>query len=181
VSVRVVRVETPEQRAAMTAIRMAVFVDEQGVDAEVEMDELDTDPSTAHVLAVADEGTALGTARLLAPEHVDGPAHIGRVAVLSAARGLGVGALLMSALEELALECHGVAVDGVRSVAVELSAQEQALGFYGRLGYVANPDRYLSEGIWHRDAVKVVTSPDIGPDAGPDTARDAPGSVTGAT
>ena len=35
----------------MTAIRMTVFVDEQGVDAEVEMDELDTDPSTVHVLA----------------------------------------------------------------------------------------------------------------------------------
>ena len=53
----------------MTSIRMTVFVDEQGVDAEVEMDELDTDPSTAHVLAVAADGTALGTARLLAPEH----------------------------------------------------------------------------------------------------------------
>jgi len=159
VSVRVVRVETPEQRAEMTSIRMTVFVDEQGVDAEVEMDELDTDPTTAHVLAIAADGTALGTARLLAPEHPDGPAHIGRVAVLSTARGLGVGALLMTALEELAVERHGVAGDGLRSVSVELSAQEQALGFYGRLGYVARPERYLSEGIWHRDAVKVVTTP----------------------
>jgi len=157
--IRVVRVETPEHRAQMTAIRMTVFVDEQGVDAEVEMDELDTDPSTAHVLALSADGTALGTARLLAPEHADGPAHIGRVAVLSTARGLGIGALLMTDLEELAVERHGVVVDGVRSVSVELSAQEQALGFYARLGYVARPERYLSEGIWHRDAVKVVTAP----------------------
>ena len=157
--IEIVRVETPEQRAQMTAIRMTVFVDEQGVDAEVEMDEHDTDPSTAHVLALAADGTALGTARLLAPEHAQGPAHIGRVAVLSTARGLGVGALLMAALEELAVERHGVVVDDVRSVSVELSAQEQALGFYARLGYVAGPDRYLSEGIWHRDAVKVVTAP----------------------
>ena len=155
----IVRVETPEQRAQMTAIRMTVFVDEQGVDAEVEMDEHDTDPSTAHVLALAADGTALGTARLLAPEHAQGPAHIGRVAVLSTARGLGIGALLMTDLEELAVERHGVVVDGVRSVSVELSAQEQALGFYARLGYVARPERYLSEGIWHRDAVKVVTAP----------------------
>ena len=96
---------------------------------------------------------------LLAPEHAQGPAHIGRVAVLSTARGLGVGALLMAALEELAVERHGVVVDDVRSVSVELSAQEQALGFYGRLGYVERPERYLSEGIWHRDAVKVVMAP----------------------
>ena len=157
--IEIVRVETPEQRAQMAAIRMTVFVDEQGVDAEVEMDELDTDPSTAHVLALSADGTALGTARLLAPEHADGPAHIGRVAVLSTARGLGIGALLMTDLEELAVERHGVVVDGVRSVSVELSAQEQALGFYARLGYVARPERYLSEGIWHRDAVKVVTAP----------------------
>ena len=157
--IEIVRVETPEQRAQMTAIRVTVFVDEQGVDAEVEMDELDTDPSTAHVLALSADGTALGTARLLAPEHADGPAHIGRVAVLSTARGLGIGALLMTDLEELAVERHGVVVDGVRSVSVELSAQEQALGFYARLGYVARPERYLDEAIWHRDAVKVVTAP----------------------
>ena len=157
--IEIVRVETPEQRAQVAAIRVTVFVDEQGVDAEVEMDELDTDPSTAHVLALAADGTALGTARLLAPEHADGPAHIGRVAVLSTARGLGIGALLMDALETEALDRFGAMAGDVRRVSVELSAQEQALGFYGRLGYVARPERYLSEGIWHRDAVKVVTAP----------------------
>ena len=157
-SVRVVRVETPEQRAAMTAIRMAVFVQEQNVAAEREMDALDDDPSTLHVLAVGDDGSALGTARLLPPHHAGEPAHIGRVAVAGAARGLGVGALLMTALETEALERFGAVTDGVRSVSVELSAQEQALGFYDRLGYVARPERYLDEGIWHRDAVKVVTA-----------------------
>jgi predicted GNAT family N-acyltransferase len=159
VSVRVVRVETPEQRAAMTAIRMAVFVQEQNVAPEREMDALDDDPSTLHVLAVGDDGSALGTARLLPPHHVGEPAHIGRVAVSAAARGLGVGALLMTALEAEALERFGAVTDGVRSVSVELSAQEQALGFYARLGYVARPERYLDEAIWHRDAVKIVTAP----------------------
>ncbi|MDQ0374437.1 GNAT family N-acetyltransferase [Cellulomonas humilata] len=158
-SVRVVRVETPEQRAAMTSIRMAVFVHEQNVVAENEMDALDDDPATLHVLAVGDDGSALGTARLLPPHHAGEPAHIGRVAVDGAARGLGVGALLMAALEDEALERFGDVTDGVRSVSVELSAQEQALGFYARLGYVARPERYLDEAIWHRDAVKVVTAP----------------------
>lgn len=158
-SVRVVRVETPEQRAAMTAIRMAVFVQEQKVAAEREMDALDDDPSTVHVLAIGDDGSALGTARLLPPHHAGEPAHIGRVAVSAAARGLGVGSLLMSVLEIVALERFGDVADGVRSVSVELSAQEQALGFYDRMGYVARPERYLDEAIWHRDAVKVVTAP----------------------
>ena len=155
----VVVVETPEQRAAMTAIRMAVFVQEQNVSAEREMDALDDDPSTVHVLALDDDGAPLGTARLLAPHHDGEPAHVGRVAVLAAARGRGVGALLMTALEAEALERYGVVADELRTVAVELSAQEQALGFYGRLGYVARPERYLDEAIWHRDAVKLVTAP----------------------
>ncbi|WP_456786385.1 GNAT family N-acetyltransferase [Cellulomonas sp. P5_C5] len=158
-SVRVVRVETPEQRAAMTAIRMAVFVHVQNVAAENEMDALDDDPSTLHVLAVGDDDSALGTARLLPPHHAGDPAHIGRVAVSAAARGLGVGALLMDALETAALERFGAVAGGVRSVSVELSAQEQALGFYARLGYVARSERYLDEAIWHRDAVKAVTAP----------------------
>ncbi|WP_456844384.1 GNAT family N-acetyltransferase [Cellulomonas sp. P5_C6] len=158
-SVRVVRVETPGQRAAMTAIRMAVFVQEQNVAAEREMDALDDDPATLHVLALDDDGTALGTARLLPPHHAGEPAHIGRVAVSAAARGLGVGAVLMTALEAAALDRYGVASGGARTVSVELSAQEQALGFYARLGYVARPERYLDEAIWHRDAVKVVTAP----------------------
>ena len=159
-SLRVVTVDTDELRAAMTAIRMTVFVEEQGVDPAVEMDELDDDPATLHVVAFSSDGRALGTARLLAPHHEDEPAHIGRVAVLSDARGLGVGAVLMSSLESEALARFGVVVDGHRSVSVELSAQEQAIGFYERAGYVARPERYLSENIWHRDAVKIVRSTD---------------------
>ncbi|WP_343048078.1 GNAT family N-acetyltransferase [Cellulomonas humilata] len=157
--ISVVPVQTPEQRAAMTAIRMAVFVQEQDVAAEREMDALDDDRGTLHVLAVDDDGTALGTARLLPPHHEGEPAHVGRVAVSAAARGRGVGAQLMTVLEAEALERFGVVEDGVRTVSVELSAQEQALGFYARLGYVARPERYLDEAIWHRDAVKVVTAP----------------------
>ncbi len=172
-TVRVLRVETSEQRAAMTAIRMAVFVQEQDVAAEREMDALDDDPTTLHVLAVSDDGTPLGTARLLAPHHAGEPAHVGRVAVRADARGTGVGALLMTALEQEALDRFGVLADGVRTVSVELSAQEQALGFYARLGYSARPERYLDEAIWHRDAVKVVTSRD--------TADDTPRSVGAAT
>ena len=171
--IRVVPVDTPELRAAMTQIRMTVFVQEQGVDPAREVDALDGDPTTVHVVALDQDGTALGTARLLPPHEAGAPAHIGRVAVTSAARGRGVGALLMSALEAEALERYGV--DG--TVSVELSAQEQALGFYSRVGYVARPERYLDEAIWHRDAVKIVTTADVSDDTG----RDAPEGVGRAT
>ena len=167
--IRVVPVDTDDLRAAMTAIRVTVFVQEQGVDPDVEMDPWDEDPGTLHVVALHESGTALGTARLLPPHHPGEPAHIGRVAVSAQARGTGVGALLMTALEAAALERYGV--DGV--VTVELSAQEQALGFYARLGYVARAGRYLDENIWHRDAVKIVRSTD--------TVADAPEGVGTAT
>ena len=68
-SVRVVRVETPEQRAAMTAIRMAVFVQEQNVAPEREMDAFDDDMRALHgVLARAHRWSA----RRQSPENSSG-------------------------------------------------------------------------------------------------------------
>jgi predicted GNAT family N-acyltransferase len=119
-------------------------------------------------------GLALATGRLLAPNtdsvHGEGtghgamdPAnpHIGRVAVMADARGTGAGRAVMEFLEAAALERHGVferhgapAADGGRHVRVELSAQDQAMPFYERLGYTVYGEGYLDEGIWHHDAFK---------------------------
>ena len=62
------------ERCRLIAIRDAVFVVEQNVPVEIELDELD--PVCTHLLAVADEGGDVGTGRMTA----DG--HIGRLAVL---------------------------------------------------------------------------------------------------
>ncbi|HEX6995461.1 MAG TPA: GNAT family N-acetyltransferase [Gammaproteobacteria bacterium] len=106
--------------AAIRAIRFAVFVDEQGVPASVEMDE--RDPECIHVLAfVGDE--AVGTGRL----DVAKRGKVGRVAVLAAARGTGVGRALMTHLHEIARR-HGLAD-------VWCHAQVAAAPFYERLGY----------------------------------------------
>ena len=163
--VRVVRVSSPEELEIAMAIRFAVFVDEQGVDPAVERDVQDDDPRTVHVLAFAESGEALGTGRLLAPHtdefHADHGAmdpanpHVGRLAVTSAARGTGAGRALMEALHLVALETF--AVDG--RVRVELSAQDQAMPFYARLGYVAHGEGYLDEGIPHHDAYVDLTHP----------------------
>lgn len=147
--------------AAAHALRLAVFVDEQGVPVEEEIDDLDTAATTTHVL-VRDrrqDGAVVGTGRLLTDPAHPGEVHVGRVAVAASARGTGAGAAMMRALEEIALAEHAASgLDGRRAVRVLLSAQVQAIGFYERLGYVVSGPVYLDAGIDHRDAAKTLTT-----------------------
>ncbi len=149
--------------AAAHTLRLVVFVDEQGVPAEEEIDDLDTDPTTTHVLVRdrAQDGAVVGTGRLLTDPAHPGEVHVGRVAVAASARGTGAGAAVMRALEDVALAEHAApGPDGRRSVRVLLSAQVQAIGFYERLGYTVSGPVYLDAGIDHRDAAKVLTTGD---------------------
>lgn len=116
------------------AVRHAVFVAEQGVPEELEQDEHDA--LCLHMLARDVAGRAIGTGRLLA----DG--HIGRVAVLPAWRGRGVGAALMERLIALARQ------RGFRQV--RLNAQTSALAFYEKLGFSAEGEDFIDAGIPHR-------------------------------
>ncbi|MEU3222876.1 GNAT family N-acetyltransferase [Streptomyces sp. NPDC006976] len=144
----VTRTVTDEQdRAACFQLRKDVFVGEQNVPEEIEYDAYDAD--AVHVIAVAADGTALGTGRLLhgraAAGHTGGdPAvgSLGRLAVSKDARGLGVGAALVRAIEDAARD-NGLA-------AVDLHAQTHALRFYERLGYVAYGPEFTDAGIPHR-------------------------------
>jgi predicted GNAT family N-acyltransferase len=114
-------------------IRFAVFVEEQGVPAELEMDEMDA--LCLHALAFH-ENLAIGTGRLLP----DG--HIGRMAVMKPWRGRGIGAALLRRLIQAARE------RGDREVL--LSAQVHALGFYRAQGFTAFGEVYEEAGIPHR-------------------------------
>ncbi|MGC0332568.1 putative GNAT family N-acyltransferase [Streptomyces sp. SAI-170] len=144
-SVRVA--EDPADREACFAVRKQVFVVEQGVPQEIEYDSYDA--GAVHVLAVRDDGTPLGTGRLLhgeaAAAKTGGDASVGslgRLAVTQEARGLGVGVALVRAIEDAA-RARGLA-------AVDLHAQTHALGFYERLGYEAYGPEYVEAGIPHR-------------------------------
>ncbi|MDO5494108.1 MAG: GNAT family N-acetyltransferase [bacterium] len=138
-------------------IRFEVFVDEQHVPVEEEVDARDEEPGTLHGLAYVD-GVPAGTGRVL-PDGIPGHVHVGRMAVRAPFRGSGVGAALMAHLEGAALAEYGIPDGGGRlSVVVTLSAQESAMGFYSRLGYaVVSGERYLDAGIWHQDMVRTVT------------------------
>lgn len=155
---RAERVTTPDQLDEALALRLVVFVEEQGVPLAEEIDDLDRAPTTTHVVVRDAAGVVVGTGRLLTDPAHPGEVHVGRVAVAARARGTGAGARVMRALEDVALAEHAVpAADGGASVRVELSAQVQAAGFYERLGYTVHGPVYLDAGIDHRDAVKILT------------------------
>jgi predicted GNAT family N-acyltransferase len=125
--------------ATVLEVRKEVFVEEQAVPLDEELD--GKDPTTFHVLARWD-GEPVGTARLFAGE----PAKIGRVAVRLPYRGKAIGAALMQAAEAVARE------QGSRTCG--LDAQVSAIPFYERLGYVVDGPEFLDAGIPHRHMSK---------------------------
>jgi len=146
-AVSVVPVTDEAQRAAAFSIRVEVFVEEQNVPPDLELDHLDE--TADHFLLLVD-GLPEGTARLVVEpagyEGLDpslGPvAHLGRIAVRAAHRGRGHGATLVRALESAA------AARGLR--AAYLSGQVVAIPFYEKLGYTAYGPVYDDAGIDHR-------------------------------
>ncbi len=129
---------TPDERRACFAIRHTVFVLEQGVPEDEELDAHEDEAT--HFLALDKAGKPVGTARLWVTP--DGEAKAQRVAVLEETRGTGVGVAIMEALEAEAKR------KGFR--ALHLAAQVSALSFYERLGYEAEGDRFWDAGILHR-------------------------------
>ena len=123
-----------QARAHASPIRFTVFVEEQGVPFEIELDE--HDPLSVHAL-VFDQGKPVATGRLLP----DG--HIGRMAVLKEWRGRGIGALMLTRLIERAK------ARGDREVV--LSAQIHAAPFYAAHGFVAHGEEYMEAGIRYQE------------------------------
>jgi predicted GNAT family N-acyltransferase len=147
-----IRVADERDLPRCLAVRREVFVVEQEIPEPEEMDAYDA--HAVHLLAVGPGDAPVGTARLLhgaparrkyAADGVDDDltAVLGRLAVGRAARGTGLGAALVRAVEDTA---RGL---GLRQV--YLQAQTSALGFYERLGYTAcGPEFDEGSGIAHR-------------------------------
>ena len=139
---------TPVQNSAefeqALAIRVQVFVLEQGVPPEEEKDSYDE--SAFHLLA-RERGVPLATARLV--QLPDKVGKVGRVAVLPEARGRGLGRDLMLRILQEAR---------ARSLReLTLGSQMQAVSFYERLGYVAQGGEFLDGGIPHVRMVLCLT------------------------
>jgi predicted GNAT family N-acyltransferase len=121
-------------RDAITGVRFAVFVDEQHVPEDIEIDERER--QCVHVLAF-DDDVPVGTGRI---DFGDG-GRVGRLAVLAGQRRRGIGSALMTCLHGLAAErglgrvwCH---------------AQLRAVPFYRHLGYRVTGEPFVEAGIEH--------------------------------
>jgi predicted GNAT family N-acyltransferase len=134
VTVRPAR-DAAEVEAAME-LRVRVFVGEQGVDAEEEVDELDA--QSLQIVGVDDTGV-IGTCRLR--ELGAGEWKLERMVVEGRLRRLGVGARLLEGAEHEARE------RGAREMV--LHAQRRAEAFYASQGYVAEGDPFLEAEIEH--------------------------------
>jgi ElaA protein len=131
-------IEDTTDIATCHALRRAVFIEEQGVSLEDEID--GRDGEALHLLARID-GKPVGTARILPGQ---GYGKIGRVCVLAEARGQGIGAALIRGALDRLRRMPGIAT-------ARLGAQTHALGFYEALGFTAEGPEYLDAGIPHRD------------------------------
>lgn len=132
--IRVQQVNHADAHIAIHGVRQRVFVQEQGIAAELERDALD--PVSDHVLAVDAGGLPVGTGRL-APD-----GRIGRMAVLAGHRNQGIGEALLEALVQAGRRL-GLAE-------LHLHAQLPARDFYARQGFLPEGEVFEEAGIGHQ-------------------------------
>ena len=132
-----------EDAAALRALRLEVFVDEQGVPAD---EELDSDDAVAvHAVAVRG-GVVVGTGRLVLVSALE--ARVGRMAVRATVRRQGVGGAVLRFLEAEA-RSRGIA-------RIVLHAQAYVRRFYDGHGYAAEGGPFTEAGIEHISMAKTI-------------------------
>lgn len=126
-------------------IRHDVFVFEQGVPVDLEIDELEN--QTEHVV-LYQEDEPIAVARILELEN--DTYKIQRVATLKEFRGKGFGAELMKQIE--------LRIKELNATKITLGAQNTALDFYKKLGYSVEGDEFMDAGIPHHTMIKNISS-----------------------
>ena len=137
-------VESVQEMEAVYSIRTQVFVEEQGVPREMELDPLDD--TAFHAIALQD-GAAVGTGRLIMETVAQGT--VGRMAVALSFRRRGIGARVLSFLEAEA-QSQGI-------LRITLHAQSYVKEFYARHGYREESEPFLEAGIQHVQMSKALT------------------------
>jgi predicted GNAT family N-acyltransferase/gamma-glutamylcyclotransferase (GGCT)/AIG2-like uncharacterized protein YtfP len=138
-AVRVGKISSKEDLKKAFAIRMRVFVKEQGVPSDIELDR--DDQRAVHFLATVSD-KAIGTARIVMRRD---SAKIGRMAVLKNYRRNGVGTKL--------LKRAVVTAKKLGAQKIYLHAQVAVIGFYERLDFRSVGRVFDEAGIPHRKMV----------------------------
>ncbi|MDT8861711.1 GNAT family N-acetyltransferase [Alkalihalobacillus sp. MEB130] len=139
---KAVKVKTKNQLEEAYKIRTEVFVDEQNVPIEEEIDQYEDE--AIHFVIHQSEKT-IGAGRL---RFVDGYGKVERICIAKEARGTGAGRELMKVIEETA---HREGVEKTK-----LNAQIQAQEFYRKLGYETVSGEFLDAGIPHVTMIKTL-------------------------
>lgn len=117
-------------------LRKAVFIEEQKIPADIEIDELE---NACWHLVLYDQSEAIATCRLF-PKNAE-TIKLQRVAVKKSKRGFGYGSKLLTIAEQVAKE------KGYQKII--LHAQEPSLSFYEKAHYQKQGDCFLEAGIPH--------------------------------
>ncbi|KIL47439.1 GNAT family N-acetyltransferase [Jeotgalibacillus campisalis] len=139
---QIVHVSTDKEKEDALFVRKQVFVDEQQVPIEDEIDHYD--PESDHFV-LYEQNSPVGAGRF---RLVEESGKIERICVLSSHRGTGAGAAIMQGIEAFA-ENKGIQT-------LRLNAQSHALSFYEKLGYHITSDEFLDAGIPHKSMVKKI-------------------------
>jgi YbgC/YbaW family acyl-CoA thioester hydrolase len=143
--VDVQRLTWSEARAGAMAIRQAVLVQELGIAALSAQDA--DDDEACHVLASNRLGMVVGAARLVRVQGRVG--RIGRLAVLSGARGAGAGREMLGVL------CRWAREQGLQRL--ELHSHVDATGLYRQAGFVPDGPAFDEQGVQHQSMVLVIS------------------------
>jgi predicted GNAT family N-acyltransferase len=143
--VKVKIVENQQELQDAYFVRKTVFIEEQNVPLEIEIDEHE-DESTHFVLYDNGEPVGAGRIRIL-----DGIGKVERICVLKEKRKSGAGKVIMDRIEEYAK------AQGIKGL--KLNAQTHAIPFYNRLGYSIVSEEFLDAGIPHKAMKKILKKP----------------------
>jgi len=131
------------ERENAFSVRRKVFVEEQGVPLNLELDELD---KTADHFVVYSAENPIGAGRIR--EITAGIGKVERVCILPDYRGKHLGNLIMHALEMHAIN------KGLNKIL--LNAQAYAVPFYEKLGYAITSPEFMDADIPHRAMEKEI-------------------------
>lgn len=126
-------------------IRSKVFILEQNVDADIEIDDIDNYAN--QYVAYDDDNKACATFRIFKEDH---HAYIGRLAVLKNYRKQGIGSYILSNCNDLIKEMDSSIKE------IHLHAQVQAVDFYEKNGFKKQGEIFMDANIEHILMVKEI-------------------------
>ncbi len=130
-----VKIANEQEKQLVFALRLEVFVKEQNVPSQIELDE--EDAHALHIIAI-DNGITVGCARIILSEN---DAHIGRLAVKKEYRKKNIGFQICKFIIDY---CNN---KGYKNI--WLNSQIGAKGFYEKLGFKPQGETFFEAGIEH--------------------------------